>query len=344
MSRAGANHGQPLGDLVDLNTLELPDLYAALTSGGHARRLFELMRDEDLGLGGPSAPARDATSEACFGAGGSRGAVTGAGSGASGGGGGGRARLVAREDCRVAGLATIAEMAGVFGFAIDVHAVLADGREACAGDTLVEFEGDADGLLVLERSMLNLVSRLCGVATGTAHYVSVIEREAPGARARLYDTRKTTPGMRVLEKYAVRCGGGMCHRVGLWDAVLIKDNHLAGIDAASIGPFVRAASERARRAGPVRFVEVEVDTLEQLEALLELEPGVVDIVLLDNMGVDRLREAVEMRERAGAAILLEASGGVNLDTVGAIARTGVERVSVGALTHGARSVDLGLDI
>lgn len=316
-------------ELVDLNSLALDDLYRALSLGGLSRRLFELMRDEDLGAG--TRTLGDVTSQSCLAA------------GAEHSGGRLTARLIAREGCRVAGLATIDEMARVFGFEIGVRTLVADGREACPGDVLAELEGRADELLVLERSLLNLVSRLCAVATRTGEYVGAIEREAPGSRAKLYDTRKTTPGARILEKYAVRCGGGMCHRVGLWDAMLIKDNHLAGIGVQSLAGFVRDAAAHARRARPVRFVEVEVDSLTQLEALLTLDRGIIDIILLDNMDEATLRAGVAMRDHAKSTVLLEASGGVSLDTIGAIARSGVERISVGALTHGAGSIDLGLD-
>lgn len=312
-------------ELPDLNALSLDGLYRALTSGGLARRLFELMRDEDVGEGRARG---DVTSLACF---------TGREQRVI-------ARLVAREACRVAGLATIAELAEVFGVEVESTLRSADGRAANEGELLAELEGPWSGLLTLERSLLNLCSRLSGVATLTARYVAEIERVAPGSPARLFDTRKTTPGLRVLEKYAVRCGGGMCHRIGLHDALLIKDNHLAHVGPGQLGAFVREAAARARADRAIRFVEVEVDRLEQLDELLALGEGVVDVVLLDNMGEEMLREAVASRDRAGARIELEASGGVNLDTVGGIARTGVERISVGALTHGARAVDLALDV
>jgi nicotinate-nucleotide pyrophosphorylase (carboxylating) len=311
--------------LPDLNALTLDELYRSLASGGLTRRLFELMRDEDVGAG---ATRGDVTTLACF-AGKDQRVV---------------ARLVARDPCRVAGLATIAEMTGVFGVAVDVRLRGADGRAAAEGELLAELEGPWDGLLTLERSLLNLCARLSGVATTTARYVAEMQRVAPGSPARLFDTRKTTPGLRILEKYAVRCGGGMCHRIGLHDALLIKDNHLAHVGPGQLAAFVRDAAARARADRPIRFVEVEVDRLEQLDELLALEEGVVDIVLLDNMDEPTLREAVEARDRAGARVELEASGGVTLESVGAFARTGVERISVGALTHGARGVDLALDV
>jgi nicotinate-nucleotide pyrophosphorylase (carboxylating) len=163
-------------------------------------------------------------------------------------------------------------------------------------------------------------------------------------RARLYDTRKTTPGLRVLEKYAVRCGGGMCHRIGLFDAVLIKDNHIVGVGLDRLAAVVAEASRRARDEREVSFVEVEVESLAQLERVLGLGPGIVDIVLLDNMGLDDLRRAVAMRDASASKPALEASGGVRLDTVRAIAETGVERISAGTLTHGATWLDVAMDM
>jgi nicotinate-nucleotide pyrophosphorylase (carboxylating) len=164
-------------------------------------------------------------------------------------------------------------------------------------------------------------------------------------RARLYDTRKTTPGLRVLEKYAVRCGGGMCHRIGLFDAVLIKDNHIAGVGLAELAGVVSGAARKARaERRELQFVEVEVDSLDQLERVLTLERGVVDIVLLDNMGPPELRRAVQMRDASKCEPELEASGGVALQSVRAIAETGVERISAGTLTHGAVWMDVAMDV
>jgi nicotinate-nucleotide pyrophosphorylase (carboxylating) len=195
--------------------------------------------------------------------------------------------------------------------------------------------------LTAERLVLNLLGRLCGIATLTQRFVACVA----GTRARIYDTRKTTPGWRRLEKYAVRCGGGTNHRTGLFDAVLIKDNHLA--QAAHQGISAADAVRRARRflaaCGPSRtadIVEVEVDTLEQLDAVLPQQP---DIILLDNMSCAQLREAVRRRDASGVAVELEASGGVRLSTVREIAETGIERISVGALTHSATTLDVGLD-
>ncbi len=198
-------------------------------------------------------------------------------------------------------------------------------------------------MLAAERILLNLLGRLSGIATLTRRYVNAVA----GTKARIYDTRKTTPGWRRLEKYAVRCGGGRNHRGGLDEAVLIKDNHLvlaeiAGIDA--VQAVLRARRFIEQRAGDVGMagmvIEVEVDTLEQLDAVLTVGP---DIVLLDNMDPARLREAVARRDAVAPAVELEASGGVDLATVREIAESGVERISVGALTHSAVALDFGLD-
>ena len=189
-------------------------------------------------------------------------------------------------------------------------------------------EANARALLSAERTALNLLGRLSGVATLTRAYVDAVA----GTRARIVDTRKTTPGLRHLEKYAVRCGGGVNHRFGLDDAILIKDNHIAA--CGGVGQAVR----RARSfAGHLMKVEVEVDGLDQLEEALAERP---DVVMLDNFTVADLTRAVEVT--AGRAVL-EASGGVNLDTVAAIAATGVDVISVGALTHSAPVLDIGLD-
>ena len=204
-----------------------------------------------------------------------------------------------------------------------------DGAHADMGDALAHIEGDARAILIAERVALNFMGRLSGVASLTARYV---ERVAH-TRARICDTRKTTPLLRAFEKYAVRCGGGANHRFGLDDAVLIKDNHIAV--AGGVIPALRAAK---RYAGHLVKIEIEVDTIEQLrEALAE---G-VDVVLLDNMTIPTLRESVIL---ANGAVICEASGGVTLDTVAAIAETGVDLISVGALTHSAPTLDIALDI
>ncbi len=207
-----------------------------------------------------------------------------------------------------------------------------DGRRAEAGDSLLKISGPSRAILSTERVALNFVQRLSGVATATAQFVDAIK----GMRATILDTRKTTPGWRRFEKYAVACGGGKNHRVGLFDMVLIKDNHLAALQNEKPNA-VAAAIFSARKKFPKLKVEVEADMLEQVAQAAEAG---VDIILLDNMTPTQLRQAVKIiRGRAKT----EASGGVNLETVRAIAATGVDFISVGAITHSARAVDIGLD-
>jgi len=206
--------------------------------------------------------------------------------------------------------------------------LVSDGDALQAGTALARVEANARALLSAERVALNLLGRLSGVASLTRAYVDAVA----GTAARIADTRKTTPGLRALEKYAVRCGGGVNHRFGLDDAILIKDNHIAA--CGSVGEAVRRAKAFA---GHLTKVEVEVDGLEQLAEALIHAP---DVVMLDNFSLDDLAEAVR---RAGGRAVLEASGGVNLQTVRAIAETGVDVISVGALTHSAAVLDIGLD-
>jgi nicotinate-nucleotide pyrophosphorylase (carboxylating) len=198
---------------------------------------------------------------------------------------------------------------------------------------LATVSGSLQSILAAERTALNFLQRLSGVASLTRKFVEA----ASGFRAQLLDTRKTTPGWRLLEKYAVRAGGGTNHRVGLYDAILIKDNHIAGL-GGDVRKAVQAARDFPGNAGLA--VEVEVDTLVQLEYALAVH---ADIVLLDNMSLDQLRAAVSRRDAVSPRTLLEASGGVNLNTVRDIAATGVDRISVGAITHSATALDIGLD-
>jgi nicotinate-nucleotide pyrophosphorylase (carboxylating) len=218
-------------------------------------------------------------------------------------------------------------------------AVVEDGSTVAAGDVVGMLSGPAGDVLGLERPLLNMLGRLCGVATNTRRYVDAID----GTNASICTTRKTTPGLRRFEKYAAACGGATLHRLGLDDAALFKDNHLAGIAEGDFTVVVTEACRRARETRLLSFVEVEVDTLEQFNGVLAIEPGLVDMVLLDNFELDMLREAVKRRDVGAFGVLLEASGGVTLDTVRAIAETGVDRISVGALTHQAVSLDVGLD-
>ena len=223
------------------------------------------------------------------------------------------------------------------GFHLDVI----EGRFSDAAATpLLRIRGPMRSLLSAERVILNFLQRLSGVATQTHRFVRRVE----GTNARIYDTRKTTPGLRLLEKYAVRCGGGHNHRIGLYDGLLVKDNHLAGIEIKRLAEYLGQVVGRSRSEAPSRFVEVEVDTLEQLREVLRVEG--VDVILLDNMDCPKMEMAVELRDRAGrkGKLELEASGGVTLETVRAVALTGVERIAVGALTHSAPALDIGLEI
>ena len=280
------------------------------------RTLIETAKLEDLGPDGI-----DATS-ACF--------IDEASTGS--------ATFVNRQPGTIAGLTLLDTIGEVYGgrVAFDLH--IDDGQTVEAKTPLAKMTGPMRGLLAIERVALNLLTHLSGVATLTAEYV---ERCA-GTKAGIYDTRKTLPGLRGLQKYAVACGGGKTHRMGLYDAVLIKDNHLAGTPLKQVTEKLTQSAEHARKTvAGLKFVMVEVDTLEQLTEVLKAP---IDLVLLDNMPPAKLTEAVTMRDAEAPAIELEASGGVNLDTVSDIANTGVDRISVGALTHSAPSLDIGLDI
>ena len=247
-----------------------------------------------------------------------------------------RAALVAREAGILAGIRAGAIVATAVGAAWEPN--MADGSELLPGSVVGIIHGPAAGVLAGERTLLNLLGVLCGTATATRRFVDLVA----GTRARVCDTRKTLPGLRRLQKFAVSCGGGTPHRMGLHDAVLVKDNHLAGLDPAGIADLARRLAPEARAAGAA-FIEFEVDGLDQLDAVLALPAGTIDIVLLDNFAPPALRDAVARRDARAPGLLLEASGGVRLDTVAAIAATGVDRISVGALTHSVRSLDLGLD-
>ncbi len=239
------------------------------------------------------------------------------------------ADLMARESGVLAGADVVVATFAAVDPRVQVQLDLADRDRFGPGDRIARIEGPARAVLRGERVALNLVQRMSGVATLTAAYVAAVE----GTRARIVDTRKTTPGLRALERHAVRCGGGRNHRYSLSDAVMAKDNHLALLDD------VTAAIRSAREQLPhTTHLEVEVDRLDQVEAVLA---GGVDTIMLDNFSLDDLRAGVELV--AGRAIV-EASGGVTLDTVGKIAATGVDVISVGALTHSARALDLGLDM
>lgn len=223
------------------------------------------------------------------------------------------------------------------GFHLDVI----EGRFSDAATTpLLRIRGPLRSLLAAERIILNFLQHLSGVATLTRRFVTRVE----GTRAKIYDTRKTLPGLRALDKYAVRAGGGFNHRIGLYDGLLVKDNHLAGKPPRELAGFLANIVSRSRAENPQRLIEVEVDSLEQLREVLTVDG--VQVILLDNMDAPRMEQAVALRDSAGRKgnVQLEASGGVTLETVRAIALTGVDRIAVGAITHSAPALDISLEI
>lgn len=238
--------------------------------------------------------------------------------------------VVARQAGIVAGLPLVGRVYGALDPTVRVEALVADGATVAAGQELARLEGPAASLLTGERTALNFVQHLGGIATQTARYVAA----AGSGRCLVLDTRKTLPGYRLLAKYAVRCGGGVNHRVGLYDRVLLKDNHWAS------GDSIAAMVVRARAAYPQLEVEVEVDTMAQLAVVLPLG---VEWVMLDNFTVSDVAAAVAVRDATATATKLEVSGNVTLETIGAYARTGVDAVSVGRLTHSAPALDIGMD-
>jgi nicotinate-nucleotide pyrophosphorylase (carboxylating) len=252
----------------------------------------------------------------------------------------GSVSVVARAAGVLAGMPAIERLLVPFELTPGWEPHLADGAPLGRGSVVARISGPMRSILAMERTALNFLQHLSGIATLTARFVAAVA----GTRALIYDTRKTTPAWRSLEKYAVRCGGGCNHRFGLFDAVLIKDNHLAWLNRAA-GPtdqeVIAAAVARARSSTPPgTVVSIEVDSLDQLDAALECAP---DIILVDNLGPDYLVEAVRRRDQTARHVLLEASGGVSLGTVRALAETGVDRISVGALTHSAPALDLAVD-
>lgn len=249
----------------------------------------------------------------------------------------GKAALVCRTNGVLAGLEAATRTFERVEPRLKVTPVRHDGSLIHPGDQLAIVEGPMRGLLAAERTALNFIQRLSGVASITRQFVDLLL----GLPVVLLDTRKTTPGWRMLEKYAVRMGGAANHRIGLYDAILIKDNHLAAVRAeVHDGTEIATAVSRSRALFPGLGVEVEVDSLEQFDRALACQP---EIILLDNMSLDMMREAVRRRHDRQSTTLLEASGGVNLQTVRGIAETGVDRISVGALTHSAKALDIALD-
>jgi len=253
----------------------------------------------------------------------------------------GSATVVARSNGVLAGEPLVSKILSAVEPGLVWEPILDDSTELTRGTAVGTIRGSASGILRAERLVLNFLGRLSGVATLTKRYVETIH----GTQTCIYDTRKTTPGWRRLEKYAVACGGGKNHRTGLYDAVLIKDNHLA-LGRQGEYPFspaeavIRAKEILRQRFKELPIIEIEVDTLDQLREVLPTEPN---IVLLDNMIPPQIAEAIQIRNSVKPNVQLEASGGITLETLRAVAETGVDRISVGALTHSAVSLDFGLD-
>jgi nicotinate-nucleotide pyrophosphorylase (carboxylating) len=281
-----------------------------------ARPLIQMAIDEDLGRG-------DVTSELLF----KENTVD-------------KANVISREEIVVSGVEIVQEILKCYDERLKLKIHINDGESAHVGNKIASIKGPLRSMLTAERVMLNFLQRLSGIATTTRKYVRAIQ----GTKAKIYDTRKTMPGWRILEKYAVRCGGGYNHRLGLYDGVLIKDNHLAQL-GRNFQPKLRKIICEAKKQRGVKFIAVEVDHVDhQLNYVLKI-PG-IDIVLLDNMGQWQLKHAVDMRNKMcgrNKKPLLEASGNVTLSNVSAIAQCGIDRIAVGAITHSAKAVDIGLD-
>ncbi len=303
--------------LPDINALSLDQVFQALNPAPALQALFELARDEDLGKAGDITTQSLMLHDERV-----------------------QASVVARTTGTICGWRAVPHLVEAYASVCTIEPLVADGGEIDAAATAGTVRGPEADLLSLERPLLNLLSHLSGIATLTQQFV----RAVSGTNARVFDTRKTTPGWRGLEKYAVRCGGGHCHRLGLYDAILVKDNHLAAVNPRELTRWLSERLAQARDRFALRFVEVEVDSPEQLRAVLDCPRGIVDVILLDNMTAPQMREAVKARDDLNPQVELEASGGVRLDTIASIAATGVDRIAVGALTHSAAHLDLGLDM
>ena len=242
------------------------------------------------------------------------------------------AHLNAREDGVLAGLSIGLSAFIVMDGECDIEVHKSDGDKIKKGDKLATIEGPTRSILAAERVCLNLASHLSGIATQTARYV----QEVKGTKAKVTCTRKTLPGLRALQKYAVRCGGGINHRYGLDDAILIKDNHIA-----AHGSLSKALDQARAYAGHMVKIEVEIDTMKQLEEALS--HGGADIIMLDNFTVQDMQKAVEKIRQKQPSLTIEASGGISLENIRKIAQTGVDIISVGALTHSVKALDMGLD-
>jgi len=253
-----------------------------------------------------------------------------------------QARLIAQQEGVFAGQVLLDQLSEIYEGRLTLTSHVADGQAIKKADTIIATLGGPLRLLLgIERTLLNFLQRLCGVATLTRRYVDAVA----GTGAKIYDTRKTIPGWRQLDKYAVRGGGGHNHRMGLHDAILVKDNHLAGVPTARLAATACAIlCQAAGLRPPPGFIEFEVDTLDQLDELLKVVG--IDVILLDNFTPAQMREAVARRDALGlkGKVQLEASGGIDLRQVRAIAETGVERIAVGAITHSVPALDITMDI
>jgi len=242
-----------------------------------------------------------------------------------------KASILAKADGVLAGIDAVKEVFKKVDPSIRVEVLIQDGAKVRKGDVVATIDGRVASILKAERTALNFLCHLSGIATETARYVAAVK----GLKARITDTRKTMPGMRVLEKYAVRMGGGKSHRLHLGDGILIKDNHLAVFRSMELG--IKEAIERARQSSTLK-IEVEVESVDQAREALDAG---ADIIMLDNMALEKMRHVVEM---AGGRALIEASGGITLDNVRSIAEAGVDIISVGALTHSAKALDISLEL
>jgi nicotinate-nucleotide pyrophosphorylase (carboxylating) len=278
------------------------------------RRLIKLAIEEDLGVEG------DLTSRALIPS-----EQTGKGI------------LISRAPGVLAGVAAASLVFEAIDPRVLFRPIVRDGESVSEGSQIAAVSGSYRSILAAERTALNFLQHLSGVATQTSRYV----RTVSGLPCQILDTRKTLPGWRLLEKYAVRCGGGHNHRMGLYDAILIKDNHLAGFQISDFGYQIAEAVRRVRPSRSAKVpIEIEVDKMEQLDVALEHKP---DVILLDNMSLEQLREAVRRRDRLAPSLRLEASGGITIENVRAVAETGVDRISIGALTHSAPALDVALE-
>ncbi len=251
-----------------------------------------------------------------------------------------KANIISREEIVVCGIDIVKEILRCYDERLKLKIRVKDGEHAHVGRKIAVIEGPLRSILSAERVVLNFLQRLSGIATTTNKYVRAIQ----GTKAKIYDTRKTTPGWRLVEKYAVCCGGGHNHRIGLYDGILIKDNHLAQLGRNFYAKLAKIITQ-ARKVKGVKFVAVEVDHVDdQLNHVLSI-PG-IDIILLDNMGQWQLKHAVDMRNHMcgkNKGPLLEASGNITLHNVSAIAQCGIDRIAIGAITHSAPAADIGLD-